>query len=86
MKRPGVVKGTSYRTPAFHVRKKLLARLKEDAETVALRIDLFDRDVILDLDPVAFYLTDHYRPYSAILVRLKQVRLTSRSKWGGAGC
>ncbi len=75
MKLPGVEKGTSYGTPALHVRKKFLARLKEDGETVALRVDLFERDALLELDPGAFYVTDHYRAYPAMLVRLKQVRL-----------
>src|SRR5436190_23969813 len=74
-KLPGVEQGTSYGTPALHVRKKFLARLKEDGESVAIKIDFADRDVLLELDPAAFYLTDHYRPYPAMLVRLKQVRL-----------
>ena len=67
--------GTSYGTPALHVRKKFLARLKEDGESVAIKIDFPDRDVLLELDPAAFYLTDHYRPYPAMLVRLRQVRV-----------
>src|SRR5467141_2288358 len=71
---PGVEQGTSYGTPALHVRKKFLARLKEDGESVAIKIDFPDRDVLLELDPAAFYLTDHYRPYPAMLVRLSQVR------------
>ena len=75
MELPGVEKGTSYGTPALYVRKKFLARLKEDGETVALRVDLFERDVLLELDRAAFYVTDHYRPYPAMFVRLKQVRL-----------
>jgi hypothetical protein len=74
-KLPGVEQGTSYGTPALHVRKKFLARLKEDGESVAIKIDFSDRDVLLELDPAAFYLTDHYRPYPAMLVRLRQVRL-----------
>jgi hypothetical protein len=69
-----VEQGTSYGTPALHVRKKFLARLKEDGESVAIKIDFPDRDVLLELDPAAFYLTDHYRPYPAMLVRLSQVR------------
>src|SRR5438093_13039520 len=73
MRLPGVEQGTSYRTPALHVRKKFLARLKEDGESVAIKIGFSDRDVLLELDPAAFYLTDHYRPYPAMLVRLKQV-------------
>jgi hypothetical protein len=74
-KLPGVEQGTSYGTPALHVRKKFLARLKEDGESVAIKIDFSDRDVLLELDPAAFYLTDHYRPYPAMLIRLSQVRL-----------
>jgi hypothetical protein len=70
---PGVEEGTSYGTPALHVCKRFLARLKEDGETIAIKIDFADRDVLLELDPAAFYLTDHYRPYPAMLVRLKQV-------------
>ena len=62
-------------TPALHVRKKFLARLKEDGESVAIKIGFSDRDVLLELDPAAFYLTDHYRPYPAMLIRLKQVRV-----------
>src|SRR3989475_6680327 len=74
LKLPGVTQGTSYGTPALHVRKKFLARLKEDGESVAIKIDFADRDVLLELDPAAFYLTDHYRPYPAMLVRLEEVR------------
>jgi len=75
MQLPGVETGTSYGTPSLHVRKKLLARLKEDGETIAIRVGFDDRDVLLQLDPEAFYLTDHYRNYSAMLVRLKHVKL-----------
>ena len=74
LKLPGVTEGKSYGTPALHVRKRFLARLKEDGESVAIKIDFADRDVLLELDPAAFYLTDHYRPYPAMLVRLKEVR------------
>ena len=70
---PRVTEGTSYGTPALHVGKRLLARLKEDGETMAIKIDYPDREFLLEADPTAFYLTDHYRPYPAILVRLKQV-------------
>lgn len=74
LKLPGVEQGLCYGTPALRVRRKFLARLKEDGESVAIRIDFADRDVLLELDPAAFYLTDHYRPYPAMLIRLKQVR------------
>ena len=72
---PGVTEGVSYGTPALHVGKRFLARLKEDGETMAIKIGFSDRDVLLELDPSVFYLTDHYRPYSAVLVRLKKAPL-----------
>jgi hypothetical protein len=73
---PGVEEGTSYSTPALFARKKLIARLKEDGETVAVRTDFLDRDVLLEADPRAFYLTDHYRAYPWVLMRLGGVRRT----------
>jgi hypothetical protein len=75
LKLPGVERGTSYGTPALHVRKKFLARLKEDGESVAIKVPFDDRDVLLELDPAGFYLTDHYRGYPAMLLRLATVRL-----------
>lgn len=71
---PGVERGTCFGTPVLYVRKRFLARLKEDGETVAIKLDVADRDVLLEADPRAFYLTDHYRPYLAVLMRLGQVR------------
>ena len=83
---PGVTEGTSYGTPALHVKKRFLARLKEDGETMAIRMELADRDVLLELDPDVFYLTDHYQPYQAVLVRLKKappglVRQVVKQAW-----
>lgn len=71
---PGVEQGTSYATPALFVRRKLLARLREDGETVAVRVEFIDRDVLLEADPAAFFLTDHYRAHPWVLVRLAKAR------------
>lgn len=70
---PGVEEGTSYSTPALRVRKTLLARLREDGESVAVRVDPLDRDVLLAADPRAFFVTDHYLAYPWVLVRLAEV-------------
>jgi hypothetical protein len=74
---PGVELGTSYSTPALFVRKKLIARLREDGETVAVRVELSDRDVLLEADPSAFFLTEHYRAHPWVLVRLGKARHAS---------
>jgi hypothetical protein len=73
---PDVEEGTSYGTPALRVRGKFFARLKEDGTTLVLRTDFDSRDAMLRAQPAVFYLTDHYRDYPAVLVRLGAVRAT----------
>lgn len=70
---PGVTESTSYGTPALKVEGKLLARLKEDGETLVLRMDFVNRDLLLRAEPDLFFLTDHYLNYPSILLRLKVV-------------
>jgi hypothetical protein len=70
---PEVDEGTSYGTPAFKVRGKFLSRLKEDGETLVVRIDMDERDVLMAANPETFYITDHYRGYPAMLVRMAAV-------------
>ena len=71
---PGVTIGTSYGTPALFVRRKLLVRLREDGESLAVRVDPYSRDLILREDPVMCFLTAHYRDHPWILVRLSRAR------------
>ncbi len=70
---PEVEESTSYGTPALKVRGKFLTRLKEDGETIVLRVDFDSRDAMMRVQPDVFYITDHYRDYPAVLVRLKAV-------------
>ena len=70
---PEVVEGRSYGTPAFHVRRKLMTRLWEDGETLVVKVDPADRPGFLEGSPDTFYLTDHYRNYPTMLVRLLHI-------------
>ncbi|HEY4218725.1 MAG TPA: MmcQ/YjbR family DNA-binding protein [Gemmatimonadaceae bacterium] len=67
---PGVAESTSYGTPALKVRGALFVRLKEDGETIVLRSDSFDREHLLATAPDVFFITDHYRNYPWVLVRV----------------
>jgi hypothetical protein len=71
---PGAEVGTSYGTPAVKVRGKLFVRLHQDGDSVVIRIDVSERAMRMQADPKAFYITDHYRPYPWMLVRLSAVR------------
>jgi hypothetical protein len=70
---PEVEVGTSYGTPALKVKKKLFARLWEDGETLVLKLSFVVRDHLIASEPDVFFLTDHYRNYPYVLVRLPRV-------------
>jgi hypothetical protein len=70
---PGVEEGSSYGTPGFRVRGKLLARLKEDGTSLVVRISFDERELLMEAEPETFYITDHYRAWPTMLVRLSQV-------------
>ena len=72
-KLPGVEVSTSYGTPALKVKGERFARLLDDGETLVLRTTTVNRDYLLEAWPDTFYLTDHYRNYPWVLVRLAQV-------------
>jgi len=67
---PGVVDGTSYGTPALKVGGKLFARLHQSMDCIVLRCELLDREILMQSAPDAFFITDHYRDYPWILLRL----------------
>ena len=67
---PGVEEGTSYRTLAFRVGGKLLARLYPDGKSVVLMVEFGEREILMEGEPETFYITEHYRNYPAMLARL----------------
>ena len=69
----GVEDGTSYGTPALKAKGKLLARLKEDGETVALDVGFAEREELIAKWPKAFYFTEHYASAPFVLMRLAEV-------------
>ena len=73
-RRPEVEEGTSYGTPALRVRGRFFARLREDGETLVVKMNLFERQYLMDADPEVFFITDHYRDHPSVLVRLPLVQ------------
>ena len=72
---PEVEDGTSYGTPALKVRKKMLARLREDNDSLVISgVPLDEREMLVESQPKIFYFTDHYRDYPMVLIRLSKAR------------
>jgi hypothetical protein len=72
---PGVELGTSYGTPALKVRGKLVARLKDDGETVVFMLESVDeQEFLIETQPGLYFITDHYRGWASVLARLSALR------------
>ncbi|MCP3404873.1 MmcQ/YjbR family DNA-binding protein [Bradyrhizobium sp. CCGB01] len=86
---PEVEDGTSYGTPALKVRKKLLARLKEDGDSLVVPdVPIDERAMLVESQPRIFYFTDHYADYPIVLIRLSKAKRTIvepflRRRWRG---
>jgi hypothetical protein len=70
---PGVEEGTSYGTLAYRVSKKFICRMKEDGESLAIRMEFGEREILVEGEPETFYFTEHYRNYPMVLIRLPKV-------------
>ena len=74
LKLPNVAEGRSYGMPSFLLNGRFLARFRDDDTVLVLQLaTISERDVLMELDPRAFFFTEHYRNYPAVLVRLAAV-------------
>jgi hypothetical protein len=75
---PGAEESTSHETtPSIKVRGKLMCRLHESGEFIAIRLDFDKRDNFLDTYPEIFHLPDHYKlyPYICMWTQTKDNKL-----------
>jgi hypothetical protein len=64
----------SYGNPAFFIAKKFFTRYRKDDNSVVFIVDGIDtRDMMLELDPKTYHITDHYKDYPAVLVRMERI-------------
>jgi len=64
----------SYGNPAFFIAKKFFTRYrKDDNSLVFIVADILTRDMMLELDPKTYHITDHYKDYPAVLVRMDRI-------------
>ena len=74
---PDVEVTTSWGVPALKVRGKMFvcmaANKAAEPNTLVVRMDIPQRDALIDEDPATYYLKDHYVGYPCVLVRLSRV-------------
>ena len=72
---PEAEESTSYRTPAIKVRGKLVARLREDGESLAIRASLEARLALPALEPETFSIPQHYVGSDMLVILLPKVQI-----------
>lgn len=77
---PSVEEYTCYGTPAFRVGKKLMARLREDGDTLVMKIEDSRRELLLQVDPETYFMEDHYCGYPVVLLRLSRIKADSLTR------
>ena len=77
---PDAEEGTSYGTPAWRCRGKLLARLHQDGASIVLKVGNATRDHLLQADAETFFITDHYVGYPMVLARLDRLSAADLKK------
>lgn len=75
---PHVEEATMYGKPALKVHGQMFvcmaAHKSAEPESLAVRTDFEQRAELLAADPDTYYITDHYKNYPAVLVRLGHVK------------
>jgi hypothetical protein len=64
----------SYGKPSFFVAKKFFTRYRAQDNSLVFIVESMDtRDMMLELDPKTYFITDHYKDYPSVLVRMERI-------------
>ena len=64
----------SYGKPSFFIAKKFFTRLRSEDDSIVWIVGSIDeRDNLIELDPKTYFITEHYRDYPSVLVRIKRI-------------
>jgi hypothetical protein len=84
---PLAAEAVSYGRPSFHVAKKFFTRLRDEDNSIVVIVGSMDeRDMLLESEPKLFHITDHYKDWPTVLLRLdkadaKTVRGLLERRW-----
>jgi hypothetical protein len=77
LKLPDVEESTMYGAPALKLGGRLIACIASnksaEPNTLIVRTDFEQRDMLIEEAPDTYYVKDHYKTYPVVLVRLSRV-------------
>ncbi len=69
---PGAENRLWFNQPSGFIHDRFLAKVHHKEEAVTLQVGSMEmRDMMLEAEPRLFYITDHYRKFPFVLIRLK---------------
>ena len=69
---PGVTEGITHGSPSFYIGKKFMGVLGE-GDILIMKSAIVERDLLVQLEPEKYFITDHYVPFDYVLVRMSRV-------------
>src|SRR5215467_14150629 len=65
---------SSYGQPSIFIAKKFFTRLRRENDSIVLIVGSIDeREMMIESDPKTFHITEHYRNYPSVLVRIGRI-------------
>ena len=75
---PDVEAATTWGAPALKVRGRMFVCMathkSAEPDTLVVKMDIAQRDALIEEEPATYYLKEHYVGYPCVLVRLSRVR------------
>jgi hypothetical protein len=69
---PGTDERPWFHQPSVFIHDRFLAKTHKEEDAVTLQVGSMEmRDMMLEAEPQLFYITDHYRKFPFVLIRLK---------------
>ncbi len=69
---PDVTEGITHGSPSFYVGKKFMA-VRGEGDILIMKSAIVERDLLVQLEPEKYFITDHYVPFDYVLVRMWKV-------------
>jgi hypothetical protein len=74
---PGTEEVLWFKKPAVFLHGQFLTKVHDKEDAMALRVSSMEmRDMMLEAEPKLFYITDHYRNFPFVLIRLSALTKT----------